>query len=204
VPIRNSASALQAAVFLDRDGTVNEERNYLVRAEDFVFIPGVPEAIARLNRAGFFVVLVTNQSGIARGYFSRAEVDVLHRYLQRELQKQGARIDAIYLCPHHPDYSVERLCSCRKGAPGMLLQAAAEHSIDLGASYMIGDKPADLEAGRRAGCKPLLVRTGYGRQTEAGLKEPVEIFDDLPAAIQTIISLAAGAETSCSGEKESR
>ncbi|TRO82731.1 D-glycero-beta-D-manno-heptose 1,7-bisphosphate 7-phosphatase [Trichloromonas acetexigens] len=183
------------AVFLDRDGTINEEKNYLHRIEDFAFIPGVPEAIRRLKEAGYKIVVVTNQSGVARGYFSREDVDRLHQHIQRELTKIGTAIDAFYLCPHHPEkgkgeFKVD--CDCRKGRPGMLLQAAAEHGIDLAASWMIGDKRADLEAGRAAGCRSLLVRTGYGEEelaTGAGaLAEAV--VDDLPAAADYILGKA--------------
>lgn len=183
---------MNKAVFLDRDGTINEEKDYLHRIEDFVFIPGAPEAIQRLRDAGFLVIVVTNQSGVARGYFSREDVDRLHEHIQRELAKIGTAVDAFYLCPHHPEkgkgeFKVD--CDCRKGRPGMLLQAAAEHGIDLAASWMIGDKRADLEAGRAAGCRSLLVRTGYGEKeltTGAGaLAETV--VDDLPAAADYIL-----------------
>jgi D-glycero-D-manno-heptose 1,7-bisphosphate phosphatase len=183
---------VRQAVFLDRDGTINEEKDYLWRIEDFAFIPGAPEAIRRLRDAGFLVIVVTNQSGVARGYFSRKDVDRLHQHIQRELAKIGTAIDAFYLCPHHPEkgqgeFKVD--CACRKGRPGMLLQAAAEHGIDLAASWMIGDKRADLEAGRAAGSRSLLVRTGHGEKelaTGAGaLAEAV--VDDLSAAADYIL-----------------
>ncbi len=180
------------AVFLDRDGTINEEKDYLHRIEDFVFIPGAPEAIRRLNESGFLVIVVTNQSGVARGYFSREDVDRLHEHIQRELAKIGTAIDALYLCPHHPEkgkgeFKVD--CDCRKGRPGMLLQAAAEHGIDLAASWMIGDKRADLEAGRAAGCQSLLVRTGYGEEEMAKGAGALAaaVVDDLSAAADYIL-----------------
>ncbi|MEZ4485279.1 MAG: D-glycero-beta-D-manno-heptose 1,7-bisphosphate 7-phosphatase [Syntrophotaleaceae bacterium] len=153
------------AVFLDRDGTINVEKNYLHRIEDFEFIPGVPDAIRQLNQAGYLVLVVTNQSGVARGYVSLAEVDALHRHMVQCLAEYGARIDGFYVCPHHPTAgqgALRRDCSCRKGQPGLLLQAADAHGVDLGRSYMIGDKAADMEAGLQAGCSPLLVLTGYG------------------------------------------
>ncbi len=158
------------AVFLDRDGTINVEKDYLHRSEDFAFIPGAPQAIRRLKAAGFLVIVVTNQSGVARGYFSLAAVEELHRHLQRQLALFGTGIDAFYSCPHHPQDGVGEYriaCTCRKGAPGMLLQAAAEHRIDLAASWMIGDKAADIEAGHSAGCTSLLVLTGYGEKESA-------------------------------------
>ena len=153
------------AVFLDRDGTINVEKDYLYKIEDFEFIPGVPEAIKRLKDAGFLVIVVSNQSGVGRGYFDERAVETLHRHIQEELVEFGTSIDAFYFCPHHPDEGVgdyKVVCDCRKGAPGMLLQAAEDHDIDLQKSFMIGDKLADIKAGQRAGCQSILVLTGYG------------------------------------------
>jgi D-glycero-D-manno-heptose 1,7-bisphosphate phosphatase len=177
---------LKKAVFVDRDGTLNVEKNYLYRVEDFEFIPGVLEAIRRLRDSGFLVIVVTNQSGVARGYFTLAEVDALHRHIQNELKKSGTCIDGFYVCPHHPTEGVgeyRRECDCRKGEPGLLLRAAAEHHIDLLGSYMIGDKVADVEAGERAGCKPLLVMTGYGgAEVQKLAGKQVRCFTDFVAA----------------------
>jgi D-glycero-D-manno-heptose 1,7-bisphosphate phosphatase len=159
---RNTA---RRAVFLDRDGTINVEKDYLHRVEDFEFIPGAPEAIRRLKDAGFLVVVVSNQSGVARGFFSLDEVEKLHSHLQTELARFGTSVDGFYVCPHHPTEGVgpyRQNCDCRKGNPGMLLQAAADFDVDLKASFMVGDKAADIEAGERAGCRSLLVLTGYG------------------------------------------
>lgn len=181
------------AVFLDRDGTLNEEVQYLHRPEDFAFIPGAAESVRRLREAGYLAIVVTNQSGVARGYFSEAAVLELHRHIQRELSAAGTAIDAFYFCPHHPDAvkaEYRRNCDCRKGKPGMLLQAAQDHNLDLGASWMVGDKLADVEAALRAGCRPILVRTGYGRSEEAGLGllgRRTLVVDDLPAAIDRIL-----------------
>ncbi len=182
------------AVFLDRDGTINEEREYLHRVADFAFIPGVPEAIARLKRAGFVVIVVTTQSGIGRGYYDEAALCALHRHLDRELAAFGAAVDAYYFCPHHPQHGVgeyRRECACRKPLPGMLLQAATDLGIDLAASYMIGDKLADVEAGLAAGCQPLLVRTGYGAGEEGLLPVGVPCHDDLGAAVDAILAVDA-------------
>jgi D-glycero-D-manno-heptose 1,7-bisphosphate phosphatase len=180
------------AVFVDRDGTLNVEKDYLYRVEDFEFIPGVPEAIRSLRQAGFLVIVVTNQSGVARGYFSLDKVDVLHRHIQNELKKFGTCIDAFYICPHHPTEGVGEFrleCGCRKGKPGMLLQAAAEHDIDLTASYMIGDKLADVEAGERAGCTSLLVMTGFGNEELHKFPEKqLHCFADLAAASRYILT----------------
>ncbi len=179
------------AVFLDRDGTINVEKDYLHRVEDFEFIPGAPLAIRSLKEAGFLVIVVTNQSGVARGYFGLEEVESLHRHLQGELSRHGTAVDAFYVCPHHPTEGVGAFrteCDCRKGAPGMLLQAARELGIDLAASFMIGDKLGDVEAGRRAGCTPLLVRTGYGVREEVKLEQGIALcFDDLSAATTWVL-----------------
>jgi len=180
------------AVFLDRDGTINVEKDYLFRVEDFQFIDGVPQAIRRLKDSGYLVVVVTNQSGVARGYFAREDVDLLHCHMQRELERAGTAIDAFYLCPHHPQEGVGELridCECRKGKPGMLLQAAADLNIDLEHSYMVGDKLADIEAGCSAGCVSLLVLTGYGagevdKAVSAGAQA---VVDDLPKAVDYIL-----------------
>lgn len=181
------------AVFLDRDGTINEEKDYLHRIEDFEFIPGAAGAIRRLKEAGFLVIVVTNQSGVARGYYSLDEVEILHRHMRKELQAAGASVDGIYVCPHHPVEGIgeyRRECDCRKGRPGMLLRAAEEHGIDLSRSYMIGDKIADVEAGEAAGCTPLMVLTGYGG-TESAKVSPdrVRRFADLIAAADFILAV---------------
>ena len=181
----------QPAVFLDRDGTINVEKDYLYKVEDFEFIPGVPEAIKSLKDAGFLVIVVSNQSGIGRGYFDEQAVEVLHRHIQEELAGYGTSIDAFYFCPHHPEKGVgdyKTTCDCRKGEPGMLLQAADEYNIDLENSYMVGDKLADIEAGRRAGCEQVLVLTGYGEVT--GLNPAaasVEKCTDLDCAARLIL-----------------
>lgn len=180
------------AVFLDRDGTINVEKNYLHKIEDFEFLPGVPAAIKRLKGAGFLVIVVSNQSGIGRGYFDERAVRALHLHIQAELIDFETSIDAFYVCPHHPehglgDYRVD--CDCRKGAPGMLLQAALEHDIDLHQSFIVGDKLTDIEAGERAGCQPVLVLTGYG---ESVASKPelgsVAKCRDLDSAARFIIS----------------
>lgn len=183
---------LKSAVFLDRDGTINEESGYLHRKEDCRFIPGALAAVATLARAGFLVVVVTNQSGIARGYYSEDDLNRLHQYMESEIAAAGGRIDAWYHCPHHPDYpSAEEDCSCRKPLPGMLLKAADELGIDLGASWMIGDKLADIDAGTAAGCRSLLVRTGYGESGSASALAGLTVFDDLPAAAAHILKVSS-------------
>lgn len=179
---------MRRAVFLDRDGTINVEREYLYRIEEFEFVAGAPEAVRLLNAAGFFVVVVTNQSGVARGYYSEEDVEILHRHIAFELGKFGARVDAWFYCPHHPQgrgsYSLP--CRCRKPLPGMLIEAARRYDIDLASSVMIGDKLVDIEAGLAAGCRTLLVRTGYGAEVEPNLTPGTEVYDDLLAAARAL------------------
>ncbi|MDD5285539.1 MAG: D-glycero-beta-D-manno-heptose 1,7-bisphosphate 7-phosphatase [Desulfuromonadaceae bacterium] len=180
---------MKRAVFLDRDGTINVEKDYLFEVKDFEFIPGATEAIRLLNGAGYFVVVVSNQSGVARGYYTEEDVELLHRHIADELQKSGARVDAWMFCPHHPDgrgsYSLP--CSCRKPLPGMLLEAAHRHDIDLRGSVMVGDKLADIAAGMSAGCRTFLVRTGYGADQESLVSSSTEVYDDLLAAVKTLL-----------------
>lgn len=185
------------AVFLDRDGTINLEKDYLHRVEDFAFVPGAPEAIRRLREAGFLVLVVTNQSGVARGYFGMEEVEALHRHLQRELERFGTAVDGFYVCPHHPTEGqgeYRRRCDCRKGEPGLLLQAAAEHRVDLDASFMVGDKAADVLAGERAGCRSILVLSGHGALEVAKLVgREVSVCADLAEAADFILREAGSA-----------
>lgn len=157
--------ARKPAVFLDRDGVVIEDSHYLGDAARVQLVPGAADAVAALNRAGWPVVVVTNQSGVARGMFSFDSVGVVHDHLARLLATHGARIDAFHFCPHHPDADVPEFradCDCRKPMPGMLRRAADELHLDLGTSWMIGDRETDLAAGAAAGCRTVLVRTGYG------------------------------------------
>ncbi len=156
---------MQPALFLDRDGVIVDEAEYLADPAQVRLLPGSAEAIAEVNRQGVLVVVVTNQSGVARGYFPESRVAEIHEQLDRLLVGQGAHITRYYYCPHHPTegrspYRVD--CQCRKPRPGMLLQAARDLSLDLQESYLVGDKLSDLEAGASAGCRTVLVRTGYG------------------------------------------
>jgi len=137
------------AVFLDRDGTIARDVPYCSRPEDFELLPGAAEGIKLLNEHGFKVVVITNQSGIARGYFTEETLAKIHKKMQKELAKYGAHVDAIYYCPHHPDDN----CECRKPKPKMVLQAALDLDINLSQSYVVGDSEMDLELARQAGCK---------------------------------------------------
>jgi histidinol-phosphate phosphatase family protein len=144
------------AVFLDRDGTIARDVHYCRRPEDFELLPTVPEAIRLLNRNGFKVVVITNQSGIARGYFTEETLSQIHDKMRVELAEHGAWVDAIYYCPHHPDEG----CSCRKPGTALFRKAAGEHDIDLQASYVVGDLQMDIDAGRALGATTVLVTTG--------------------------------------------
>lgn len=148
----------RSAVFFDRDGVLNEDIGYLYRQEDFHWIPGAKEAILHYNRQGYLVFVVTNQSGVARGYYQEADVHLLHQWMLEELADIGAHIDGFFHCPHHPegkivDYAIQ--CNCRKPEPGLIRQAMAKWHIDPGRSFLIGDKPSDIAAAEAAGI------TGY-------------------------------------------
>ena len=147
------------AVFLDRDGTINEEMGYINHVSRFVLLPRTAAAIRFLNDAGLKVVVITNQSGAARGYFASSLVDEVHTQLSQLLAVEGAHIDAIYTCLHGPDEG----CACRKPKTGLIEQAARDLDIDLPRSYLVGDRYKDMETARNAGVKGVLVLTGYGR-----------------------------------------
>jgi D-glycero-D-manno-heptose 1,7-bisphosphate phosphatase len=145
---------LRPAAFIDRDGVLNEDRGYVHRIEDFVWLPGAIEALARLQQAGYALVIVTNQSGIARGLYTMADLDALNAHIEGELRRHGVALTGIYACPHHPQavQAAYRLdCACRKPKPGLILQAAREHSLALEALCLFGDRPRDIDAGRAAG-----------------------------------------------------
>lgn len=181
---------LRPAIFLDRDGTINVEKHYLHKAADWEFTPGAPAAIRALNQAGYLVLVVSNQAGIARGFYGAREVDTLHAHVDGLLAAEGARIDGYYCCPHHPDFGAVRDCDCRKPKPGMLLRAAQEHGVELRRSWMVGDKRIDVEAGRAAGARPLLVATGYGAKERASVGDDVPYAADLLAASRMILALS--------------
>lgn len=175
------------AVFLDRDGTINVEKEYLYRIEDWEWIPGAIEAIRRINEMNHLVIVVTNQAGIARGYYDEAAVHKLHSQIDELLTVEGARIDAYYFCPHHPQFGKDIIdCQCRKPAPGMLLAAQRDHDIDLSRSWMIGDKLLDIIAAQKAGVSPIMVMTGYGREEQSKLSQDIPCKSDLLGAIKII------------------
>ncbi len=152
-------------VFFDRDGTINTEIDFLTRPEEVRLIPQAARAIREANELGVKVLIITNQSGIARGLLTESDLSAIHKRLIDLLYQEGARLDGIYYCPHHPDYGLppyKKVCNCRKPQTGMLEQAADEHRIDLRKSFVIGDRCVDMMAGKSAGCGTALVLTGYG------------------------------------------
>ena len=185
----------QPAVFLDRDGTINEQMGYINHISRFILLPGVATAIRRLNEQNIPVVVVTNQSGLARGYFPPVLLDAVHAQMERELAAQDAHIDGLYICPHHPEAKEEqfrKVCTCRKPQTGLLEQAAAELELDLTRSFMVGDRWSDLQCGNRVGATSVLVLTGYGRGDLEYIGpeqeiQPDKIAEDLSEAVDWII-----------------
>ncbi len=162
----DQARSLGRAVFLDRDGVLIADVDHLVAPEQIRILPRVPEALARFRAAGWRLIIATNQSVVARGWITEERLGKIHQVLRDQLRAQGAEVDAVYYCPHHPEGCVpayRRECACRKPNPGMLLQAAREWHLDLARSVIIGDALSDVEAGRRAGCRTVLIRTAAGR-----------------------------------------
>lgn len=182
------------AVFLDRDGLINEEIwDYVRSPKDFRLIPRAACAIKRLNEVGILVVVVSNQGGIAKGHYDEDTLKSINEVMIKELSMCGARLDGIYYCPHHPEgkglYGID--CECRKPNPGMLIKAANDLCLNLPECWMVGDKISDIEAGSRVGCKTILVLTGYGKkmlmERERWPLKPDLIRDDLYDAASTII-----------------
>jgi len=179
------------AVFLDRDGTINEEVGYLDSLDKLRVFSEAFEAVRLINQARMKTIVITNQSGIGRGFFDEAFVDRVHVEMRRLFLKEGAVIDSFYYCPHHPTEGIgpyRQTCSCRKPEPGLLLKAAEDLDIDLGKSYMIGDMPKDVEAGQRAGAKGILVQTGYGKVADMGSTHPDYIAQDILEAVKWLLS----------------
>ena len=174
------------AAFIDRDGVINEERNYVRRISDFVLLPGVIDGLLLLRNAGYRLIVVTNQAGIARGYYDQDEMERLHVHMRQVLAEHGVLLDAIYFCPHHPRGSIENLtikCDCRKPSPGLLLQAAEDFSLNLDTSVLIGDKLSDVKAGKRAGVgRTVIVESGHDVGCVARLEADVVAADLLAAA----------------------
>lgn len=171
-----------SAVFLDRDGTLIREGAYISRPEQVQLYPSAVQALKRLRSAGLFLILVTNQSGIARGYFRLNQLKAIHRKLVQLLKSKGIRLDGIYYCSHHP----KDRCSCRKPAPGMLKKAARDHHLDLKRSYVVGDRFSDILLARRVGAISLLVLTGAGRK-ERRLVKADHVTQNMASAAEWIL-----------------
>ncbi len=177
------------AVFLDRDGTLVHPRHYPSCPEDLHLYNNIGPGLRDIRRAGFRLVVITNQSGIARGYFTEADLQRMHEHLVRELEQLDVRLDAIYYCPHHPAGVIRELtmcCNCRKPQPGMLLKAAADLDLDLQHCWFIGDILDDVEAGNRAGCRTILVDLGTESIPQHQLRCPNFVTRDTLHALQII------------------
>jgi D-glycero-D-manno-heptose 1,7-bisphosphate phosphatase len=183
------------AVFIDRDGTMNEQMGYINHPSRLVILPGVPEAVRLLNQSGFLAIVVSNQSGVARGYFPMELVHKVNSLMLESLEREGARLDGIYFCPHLPiselkEYAVD--CDCRKPKTGLIERACKDFEINLTRSFTVGDRYHDVEFGHRAGIRGILVRTGYGRgevdYVLPGKPRPPDfIADDLLSAVHWIL-----------------
>jgi len=174
------------AVFLDRDGTLIVERAYLADPAGVELVAGAPEALARLRDAGIPYVIVTNQSGIARGLYTEADYQRVAARLQALLEEAGVPPAATLHCPHHPD--VTGPCTCRKPGTGLYLRASAEVGLDPAASWYVGDKPSDVLPALELGGRGVLVRTGYGREAQAAVPPETAVVDDLPAAVDLVLA----------------
>ena len=186
------------AVFIDRDGTISEEVGYINHVSRFRLFPYAAPAIKHLNENGWLAIVITNQAGVARGYFSEVTIKAVHSAMTKELESSSARLDAIYYCAHHPavgepPYRLD--CDCRKPKPGLIVRAAKDFDIDLEHSWMVGDRYSDVELARNAGVKSLLVLSGYGRgewehQRASWAEQPDLVAEDLVEAVALILSQA--------------
>jgi D,D-heptose 1,7-bisphosphate phosphatase len=167
------------AIFLDRDGVINEEVSYLSNPDAFEFIEGSIEALKILKQKNYLLIVITNQAGIARGFFSEQTLKVIHAKMTKILKQNEIELDDIYYCPHHPEFTGQ--CDCRKPNPGMILKAKLKHNINLNNSYMVGDTLNDIETGKAANCKTVLVLTGYGKKEQGKIDQiiPDMIFKNL-------------------------
>ncbi len=188
---------MNRAVFIDRDGTISEEVGYINHLSRFRLFPYSATAIKQLHQNGYLAIVITNQAGVARGYFSEEMVQAIHKQMTKDLEASGAALDAIYYCAHHPSvgeppYQLD--CDCRKPKPGLLLRAAQDYDIDLRNSWMVGDRYSDIELAANAGLKSALVLSGYGRgewehQRDNWTTQPDLVAEDLLAAVSRIGNL---------------
>ena len=174
---------MRPAAFLDRDGTLIEDRGYAYRLGDYAPLPGAYEAVRLLRTAGFAVIVVSNQSGVGRGYFTRDDLERFEAHLRADFAAQGAPLDALFSCPHAPAEG----CACRKPATGMLERARADHDLDLERSWVIGDKAIDVELARRAGCRAARVLSGVEPAPAAGAEPDLIVAADLLEAVRQIL-----------------
>ena len=195
---------LQPAIFIDRDGTINEDTGYVSSPGELIVYPWAAEAVRLVNESGMKAIVITNQSGVARSLYTERTLGAIHDRLTRELSESGARIDGIYYCPHHPeigDETYRKRCECRKPRPGMMIEAARDHQIDLAASYVIGDKASDINLAAEVGARGVLVLTGYGRETlrrrDRWPCEPAIVADDLLGAVRQILDSARVSDVRC-------
>jgi D-glycero-D-manno-heptose 1,7-bisphosphate phosphatase len=187
---------VKPAIFIDRDGTLSHEVGYVNHPTRFRLYPFAVDAVRHVNRAGWRAVVVTNQAGVARGYFPESLLDIVHGALREALDAGGARLDGLYYCPHHPSVGAppyRQECDCRKPKPGLLLRAAAELGIDLAGSWVIGDRLADLQLAWNVGARGALVLTGYGRGEREYLsaswpRQPDLVAENLLEAVERILA----------------
>ena len=192
--VRGTAG-MRRAVFIDRDGTISEEVGYINHPSRFRVFPYAAAAIKHLNDAGWLAIVVTNQAGVARGYFSEDMIQTVHAGMTEELENGGARLDAVYYCAHHPSVGEPPYrfdCDCRKPKPGLISRAARDFSIDLTRSWMVGDRYSDVELARNAGVKSMFVLSGYGRgewehQRSSWTEQPDQVAEDLLEAVRVIV-----------------
>ncbi len=192
---KEEKDTLRPAVFLDRDGTINEQMGYINHTCRFQLLPGAAEAIKKLNDLTIPVVVISNQSGLARGYFPEELLGEVHEKMNSLLAEKGAHVDGIYYCPHHPEAKEERFratCSCRKPKPGLVLAASEQLNLDPERSFVVGDRWSDIKTAANCGAKSVLVRTGYGRGDEQYIGpqqeiQPDYIAEDLMEAVEWIL-----------------
>jgi D-glycero-D-manno-heptose 1,7-bisphosphate phosphatase len=188
---------MKRAVFIDRDGTLSEEVGYINHASRFRLFPYAASAVKHLNENGWLAIVITNQAGVARGYFTEDIIQTVHEAMTKDLKSNGARLDAIYYCAHHPSVGEPPYCfdcDCRKPKPGLISRAAQEFDIDLSESWMVGDRYSDVELARNAGMKSMFVMSGYGRgewehQRQNWTQQPDQVTENLLEAVRLIVSV---------------
>ena len=196
--VRSGGASVRKAVFLDRDGTLNVNFGYVHRTQEWEWITGAIDALKSLQTAGFLLVIVTNQAGIARGYYKPADVEALHDWVTSELAVHGVELTGIYYCPHHADFGEIRQCACRKPEPGMILRAAQDLDIDVHHSWIIGDQVSDALAGLKAGTKAMVIGSysvekilnplPLQLKSEPGQPERIFVEPTIAAAVKRILA----------------